>query len=132
MYCRRHTTLLPIRAIQGTLHLVAYHPSSTSCRANEGGLTRAPHISPKCPHCCRWRRDGVLVGAAVVGAVACAVLAAATFLGAPLWMLYLSMALMGAYSGTNNPATESLFADSVVAGARWGVPPTTSFVQLRA
>mmetsp|Transcript_10910 Transcript_10910/g.32698 ORF Transcript_10910/g.32698 Transcript_10910/m.32698 type:complete len:477 (-) Transcript_10910:470-1900(-) len=65
----------------------------------------------------RWRRDGVLVTAAVLGAVASAVLAVATFVGAPLWMLYLSMGLMGAYSGANNPATESLFADSVIAGA---------------
>ena len=60
----------------------------------------------------------MLIGSAVIGAVASAVLAVAAFVGAPLWMVYLSMALMGAYSGASNPATESLFADSVQTGAR--------------
>lgn len=65
----------------------------------------------------RWRRDRVLLWSAVIGALASAGLAAAVSTRAPLWTMCIAMAGMGAYTGASNPASESLFADSVQTGS---------------
>lgn len=65
----------------------------------------------------RWRRDRVLLLSAIIGALASAALAFAEVTGAALWTMAVAMAGLGAYTGASNPASESLFADSVQTGA---------------
>jgi MFS family permease len=64
----------------------------------------------------RYRRDAVLRGAAAVGAFAAAVYCWVLFTDAPVIMLYVALGLIGGYRGFNNPAVESIFADSVATG----------------
>jgi hypothetical protein len=40
------------------------------------------------------------------------------FTDAPVIMLYVALGLIGGYRGFNNPAVESIFADSVATGQR--------------
>lgn len=64
----------------------------------------------------------VLRGAAAIGLAAGLTLAAGLFLEGPVWLFVLAMALVGTYKGFNNPAVESIFADSVQTGKRYAVP----------
>ncbi|CAL8471361.1 g10903 [Coccomyxa elongata] len=64
----------------------------------------------------KFRRDAVLRVAATIGLVAGLTLAASMYFQGSVWHFFLAMALMGTYKGFNNPAVESIFADSVQTG----------------
>lgn len=66
----------------------------------------------------RFRRDAVLRVAAAIGLVAGLTLAAGLYFEGPIWHFVLAMGLMGSYRGFNNPAVESIFADSIQTGKR--------------
>lgn len=66
----------------------------------------------------KFRRDAVLRVAATIGLVAGLTLAASMYFQGSVWHFFLAMALMGTYRGFNNPAVESIFADSVQTGKR--------------
>ena len=66
----------------------------------------------------KCRRDTVLRVAAGIGLVAGLALAFCLFFTAPVWCFMIAMGLVGAYKGFNNPAIESIFADSVQRGKR--------------
>ncbi len=66
----------------------------------------------------KFRRDAVLRVAAAIGLVAGLTLAAGLYSEGPIWHFVLAMGLMGMYRGFNNPAVESIFADSVQTGKR--------------
>ena len=66
----------------------------------------------------KCRRDTVLRVAAGIGLVAGLTLAFCLFFTAPVWCFMIAMGLVGAYKGFNNPAIESIFADSVQRGKR--------------
>lgn len=67
----------------------------------------------------KCRRDTVLRIAAGIGLVAGLTLAYCLFFSAPVWAFMIAMGLVGAYKGFNNPAIESIFADSVQRGKRY-------------
>ena len=67
----------------------------------------------------KCRRDTVLRVAAGIGLVAGLTLAFCLFFTAPVWCFMIAMGLVGAYKGFNNPAIESIFADSVQRGKRY-------------
>ena len=52
------------------------------------------------------------------------------FTDAPVIMLYVALGLIGGYRGFNNPAVESIFADSVATGQRCAgrKPATIAYV----
>lgn len=64
------------------------------------------------------RRDRVLRIAAVLGAIAGCALLTALVLQLDVTYLFLAAALLGVYRGFNNPALESIYADSVPTGQR--------------
>lgn len=81
----------------------------------------------------------MLLWSAVIGAFASAGLAVAVSTSAPMWTMFIAMAGMGAYTGASNPASESLFADSVQTGSRYGAthispafPTLSSFCKHRS
>ncbi len=61
--------------------------------------------------------------AALVGCAAAGTLAVTLIWQLPAAALFVSMGLLGAYRGSNNPPLESLWADSVPRGARWACHP---------
>jgi MFS family permease len=65
-----------------------------------------------------YRRDRVLRIAAAIGFTAALIMATGLYLERALWHFVLAMALLGTYKGFNNPAIESIFADSVQTGKR--------------
>ena len=69
----------------------------------------------------KCRRDTVLRIAAGIGLVAGLTLAYCLFFSAPVWAFMIAMGLVGSYKGFNNPAIESIFADSVQRGKRCAV-----------
>lgn len=66
------------------------------------------------------RRDRVLRIAAALGAIAGCALLTALVLQLDVTYLFLAAALLGVYRGFNNPALESIYADSVPTGQRYG------------
>ena len=60
--------------------------------------------------------------AAGIGLVAGLTLAYCLFFSAPVWAFMIAMGLVGSYKGFNNPAIESIFADSVQRGKRCPPP----------
>lgn len=70
----------------------------------------------------KCRRDTVLRIAAGIGLVAGLTLAYCLFFSAPVWAFMIAMGLVGSYKGFNNPAIESIFADSVQRGKRYALP----------
>ena len=58
---------------------------------------------------------------AVFGAAAGASLLAAVYLQLPMPYFYLALSFMGLYRGFSNPPLESIYADSVPTGTRYGV-----------
>jgi len=74
----------------------------------------------------KCRRDTVLRIAAGIGLVAGLTLAYCLFFSAPVWAFMIAMGLVGAYKGFNNPAIESIFADSVQRGKRYRPFPSFS------
>ena len=62
--------------------------------------------------------SGMLQVAALVGCAAAGTLAVTLIWHLPTAALFVSMGLLGAYRGSNNPPLESLWADSVPRGAR--------------
>ena len=65
-----------------------------------------------------YRRDYVLKGAAVLGAIAAATLAIALLYQLPVPSLFGACALLGMYTGFNNAPLEALFADCISRGRR--------------
>ena len=65
--------------------------------------------------------------AAGIGLVAGLTLAYCLFFSAPVWAFMIAMGLVGSYKGFNNPAIESIFADSVQRGKR--CPSPYSFLE---
>jgi MFS family permease len=68
----------------------------------------------------RHRRDVTLRIASAMGFMAMLCFGASLLFNLPLWTLFVSLALLGSYRGLNNPPVESIFADSVPTGHRWG------------
>lgn len=66
----------------------------------------------------KYRRDYVLRGAAALGTVAAATLAAALLYDLPVQALFAACALLGVYTGFNNAPLEALFADCIPRGKR--------------
>lgn len=66
----------------------------------------------------RYRRDYVLKGAAALGAMATATLAAILLYQLPVQSLFGACALLGVYTGFNNAPLEALFADCIQRGKR--------------
>lgn len=78
----------------------------------------------------KCRRDTVLRIAAAIGLVAGLTLTYCLFFSAPVWCFMIAMGLVGAYKGFNNPAIESIFADSVQRGKRCVSLPLPSKTEL--
>lgn len=66
----------------------------------------------------KYRRDYILKGAAALGTVAAATLAAALLYDLPVQALFAACALLGVYTGFNNAPLEALFADCISRGKR--------------
>ena len=52
------------------------------------------------------------------------------FTDAPVIMLYVALGLVGGYRGFNNPAVESIFADSVATGQRCAGQSTAAAIAI--
>ena len=66
----------------------------------------------------KYRRDRILKGAAVLGALAGTSLAITLLNQLPVKALFGACALLGSYTGFNNAPLEALFADCIPRGKR--------------
>jgi hypothetical protein len=102
----------------GALQLWAWHadePYDSPCTQNDLSHDRYGH-------------SHTMPDAGIVNTPAAAVYCWVLFTDAPVIMLYVALGLIGGYRGFNNPAVESIFADSVATGQRCAGCKDTSFL----